>query len=83
MGRRVLVYPSWEALRGYSVMLRGVLDAMPFGVVVGLIPLGERVAEAKTVDQQESYNRPRCPVPAGALASYGESPRHSRSTGMY
>jgi diguanylate cyclase (GGDEF)-like protein len=26
--------PSWEALRGYSVMLRGVLDAMPFGVVV-------------------------------------------------
>ena len=28
--------------------------AMPFGVVVGLIPLGERVAEAKTVDQQES-----------------------------
>jgi diguanylate cyclase (GGDEF)-like protein len=26
--------PSWEALRGYSVMLRGVLDAMPFGVAV-------------------------------------------------
>jgi diguanylate cyclase (GGDEF)-like protein len=26
--------PSWEALRGYSTLLRGVLDAVPFGVAV-------------------------------------------------
>jgi diguanylate cyclase (GGDEF)-like protein len=26
--------PSWDALRGYSTLLRGVLDAVPFGVAV-------------------------------------------------
>jgi diguanylate cyclase (GGDEF)-like protein len=26
--------PSWESLRGYSTLLRGVLDAVPFGVAV-------------------------------------------------
>lgn len=26
--------PSWEALRGYATLMRGVLDALPFGVAV-------------------------------------------------
>jgi len=26
--------PSWEALRGYATVMRGVLDALPFGVAV-------------------------------------------------
>ena len=26
--------PSWESLRGYSTLLRGVLDAVPFGIAV-------------------------------------------------
>jgi diguanylate cyclase (GGDEF)-like protein len=30
----ILSAPSWEALRGYSTLLRGVLDAMPYGVAV-------------------------------------------------
>ena len=33
-GGAVLTSPSWEALRGYSTLLRGVLDAMPYGVAV-------------------------------------------------
>jgi diguanylate cyclase (GGDEF)-like protein len=33
-GGAVLSAPSWEALRGYSTLLRGVLDAMPYGVAV-------------------------------------------------
>jgi diguanylate cyclase (GGDEF)-like protein len=33
-GGAVLSSPSWEALRGYSTLLRGVLDAMPYGVAV-------------------------------------------------
>jgi len=33
-GGAVLTAPSWEALRGYSTLLRGVLDALPFGVAV-------------------------------------------------
>jgi diguanylate cyclase (GGDEF)-like protein len=30
----LLSAPSWEALRSYSTLLRGVLDAMPYGVAV-------------------------------------------------
>jgi diguanylate cyclase (GGDEF)-like protein len=33
-GGPVLTAPSWEALHGYSTLLRGVLDAMPYGVAV-------------------------------------------------
>ena len=30
----VLSAPTWEALRGYSTLLRGVLDAVPYGIAV-------------------------------------------------
>ena len=32
--------PSWEALRAYSLLLRGVLDGLPFAVAV--FEAGER-----------------------------------------
>jgi diguanylate cyclase (GGDEF)-like protein len=31
---RLSTAPSWEALRGYATLMRGVLDALPFGVAV-------------------------------------------------
>jgi diguanylate cyclase (GGDEF)-like protein len=31
---RLATAPSWEALRGYATLMRGVLDALPFGVAV-------------------------------------------------
>jgi diguanylate cyclase (GGDEF)-like protein len=34
MAASVLSAPSWDALHGYSQLLRGVLDAMPYGVAV-------------------------------------------------
>jgi diguanylate cyclase (GGDEF)-like protein len=34
MAATLATAPSWEALRGYATLMRGVLDALPFGVVV-------------------------------------------------
>jgi hypothetical protein len=44
--------PSWESLREYSTLLRGVLDAMPFGIAVlgagGTLTIGDAARAAVT-----------------------------------